>query len=108
MSGNGWSCQPPGCFVEQETSGQKRLACCEKSNSFDDDSDTLADADTHGAQGVTSTAVMQLVDCGSHQPRAAGTERMAERDRTTVGIDAFVVIGQTKIAQYRQALGAIR
>ena len=32
----------------------------------------LADADAHGAQGITSVAVMQLVHRRRHQPCAAG------------------------------------
>ena len=47
---------------------------------------------------------VQLIDRGRHQPRAAGAERVAERDRAAVRVDARVVVGQAEVAQHGQPL----
>ena len=58
--------------------------------------DALADADAHRAQRVAAAAAVQLVHRGRHQPRAARAERMAERDRAAVRVDARVVVGEAR------------
>src|SRR4051812_46059394 len=74
------------------------------SDALDDEGDPLADADAHRAERVTAAAPVQLVDGRGDQAGAARAERMAERDRAAVGVDARVVVGDAEVAQNREAL----
>jgi hypothetical protein len=65
-----------------------------RSNPLKNDSDTLADADAHGADGVAALTPVQLVDCGQREARAAHAERVAERDGAAVRIDVRGIVRQ--------------
>ena len=54
--------------------------------------DSLAYPDTHGAEGVTALRALQLSNRRCDQPRPARAQRMAERDRSAIGIDVRGVV----------------
>src|SRR5947208_17064982 len=49
--------------------------------------DPLAYADAHRGQAVATASPPELVDKHRHEARAAGTERVAQRDRAAVHVD---------------------
>src|SRR3546814_3180495 len=73
-------------------------------NSFDHQRDALAHTNAHGAQRIAALDPVQLVDGGGDQPRAARAQRMTQRNRATVGIDAWICIIQSEPPQHREAL----
>ena len=77
-----------------------------RSHPLEQQCDTLADADAHGAQRITATRFLQLVDRGRHQARTTGAKRMAKRDCATVRVDTRIVVLQAQVAQYGKALGS--
>ena len=60
---------------------------------LDNDRNTLADADAHGAQRIAALGAFQLIDRGRHQPCAGRAERVADRDGTTVRVDMGGIVG---------------
>src|SRR5580765_6916280 len=78
----------------------------QSSNTLDEHRDTLPNAYAHGTQGITTAAALQLIHCRRHQARTTHPERMAERNRAAVRIDARVVVGHAELPQYRQTLGS--
>src|SRR5437867_2726058 len=60
---------------------------------FDDHSDTLAAADAGGGQTVPPAAASQFQKQGQHQARSGGTQWVAQRDGTTVDVDALSLQG---------------
>ena len=56
----------------------------------------LPHANAHGAQRVAAPGSMQLVDGGGDQPRTGCAQRVAQRNRAAVGIDARVVVLQAE------------
>ena len=76
-----------------------------RSDPFDDQRDALSDACAHRAQRMARSGPVQLVDGRRDEPGAAGTQRMSQGNRTTVGVDARVVVTQTQVAQNGQTLG---
>src|SRR5450830_202009 len=74
------------------------------SDALDDDRNALADADAHGAQGITAAAALQLIHRGGNQACAAHAERMAECNRAAIRIDARIVVGDAQFTQHRDAL----
>ena len=60
--------------------------------------------DAHGGERIARLALVQFVSCSGHQARAAHAQRMAERDRPAVWIDACIVIADAELPQYRKAL----
>src|ERR1700761_4807078 len=73
-------------------------------DALDDECNSLADADAHGAKRVFLAGASELVCRGGDEPRAARAERMADRDRTAVRIHVRGVIFQSKPAHHRQRL----
>src|SRR5690606_30868976 len=71
---------------------------------FEQNGDTLTDADAHGAKGVATTATMQLVNGSNSQACTAGTQRVAQSNGATVRVDAWVIVLKAQLAQYGQAL----
>jgi hypothetical protein len=63
--------------------------------------DPLTDTDAHRAQRVLSGCTMQLIHRRRGQARAVGSQRVAQRNRTAVGINARVVVLQAQVTQYR-------
>src|SRR4051794_18644622 len=66
----------------------------------------LADADAQGGQAVAAAAPAQLVQEGHDKPSTAHPERMADRDRPAVHVDALRV--EAQLADDCQALGRER
>jgi len=60
------------------------------SNAFDDDGDTLADTDAHGAQSVSTAGSVKLVHGRDDKARTASAERMSERNGSAVRINPWV------------------
>src|ERR1700758_5688064 len=74
------------------------------SDTFEDEGDALADADAHGAEGVTAIGAEELVKRGGDEARAAGTERMTDGDGAAIRVDVWGIVGQTEIAQDGEGL----
>src|SRR5450830_1674655 len=74
------------------------------SDTLNDSCNALADTDAHGAQGVAPAGTLQLIHRGGDQARAAHAKRVAECNRATVRIKAWVVVGDTQFTQHRQTL----
>src|SRR5207253_10473965 len=70
-----------------------------RSGAFEDDGDALADADAHGAEGVAAVGAQELIERGSDEARAAGTERVADGDGAAVGIDVWRVVREAEVAE---------
>jgi len=64
----------------------------------------LANADAHGAKGITGLGAVQLRDGCGDETSAAGAERMADGDSATIGIDAGVIVGEAEIASDSERL----
>ena len=67
--------------------------------------DSLADADAHGRKRQLSAGPLKLLGGGERQAGARHAERMAERDRATVGVHSGIVVGDAELAQDGEALG---
>src|SRR5262245_2865497 len=74
------------------------------SHSLERDRDTLPDTDTHRAQRKPPLCALQLIHRGRDKTRAAHAERMTERNRAAVRIDARIIVGDAEHAQHRQPL----
>src|SRR5258706_8140910 len=61
----------------------------------------LAAADAHRDDREATAAPAQLVQRGRRQLRTGATERMAERDRTAVDVDAIVGDAELALAVHR-------
>src|SRR5262245_19039545 len=72
----------------------------------DDRPDALANADAHRREAITSSAPPQLVDKRRQDPRTRAAERVAERDRAAVDVDASAV--EVLLTDALQRLGAER
>src|SRR5262252_3418112 len=75
-----------------------------RSKALDDHCNALPYTDTHRAERIATAGAVQLIQRGRCQPRATCSERMAEGDRTAVGIHMRRVIGQSKIARHGERL----
>ena len=64
------------------------------SGGLEQDGDALPDAGAHGGQGAPGPAVVELECGGQGQPRPAGAQRVAERDRAAVRVDVLGGVGQ--------------
>ena len=64
----------------------------------------MSDSDAHRAQSITPARPLQLPHGGCHQSCAAGTQGMAQRKRSSVGIDVRSVIGNSQLAKHCQRL----
>ena len=91
--------------MRQEESGRPRADDADlrallhrRLHALDDQRDALADADAHRAKGVATAATAELVARGGDEPGAACAERMPERDRAAVRVDARIVIGEPVVA----------
>src|SRR5471032_2448659 len=85
-------------FFSNRKSRQSRLAAV--SNAFQHQRNALAHADAHGAQGIAATRAVQLVDGRQSQPRTGSTQRMTERNRAAIRVDARIVVAQAQLADH--------
>src|SRR5258707_900147 len=69
---------------------------------FEDDSNPLANADAHSAQGIPAAGAQKLIKGGGNEARAAGAQRMADGDGAAIGIDVRGVIGNAQVAEHGQ------
>src|SRR3954467_6597522 len=76
------------------------------SNPLDHHRDALADADAHGAEGVTAAAAVELFGGGEGQAGAGHAEGGAEGDGAAVRVDVLGVVGEAELAEHRQSLGS--
>src|SRR5579859_1693022 len=74
-------------------------------NALKDDSNTLSHPDAHGAERILTAAAQQLVRRRGNKARAAGTQRMAERNRAAVGIHARGIVSYAKFTENSERLG---
>ena len=63
------------------------------SNAFHRQCDALAHSDTHGCESELAAKLLQLVRRCEHQPGAAHSERMAERDSPSRCVHMLSVVG---------------
>jgi len=71
---------------------------------FEQDGDALPYSYTHTAQGSPGFLPLQLPDCCKRKPRAAGTQRMAERDGSPIRVYLCGIIRQPKLSGHGQHL----
>ena len=72
---------------------------CPAIERFDDHRDALTAADAGGRHAVLLAAPPQLEQQRQQQARAAGAERMAERDRAAVDVDLVAIEAQLLLAR---------
>src|SRR5277367_639799 len=75
---------------------------------LDDRGDALADADAHRDERVFPAGTLQLARRGQRDARSRGAERMTDRDRPAIRVDAAVVERDLEPAQAGQHLGGKR
>ena len=73
-------------------------------DAFENERNSLAHTDAHGAERRFSIRSQKLIERGGYKTRAAGTQGMAESNRTTVGIHVRRVVWNSEFAQHRQRL----
>src|SRR5229473_710329 len=73
-------------------------------DAFQNESNSLAHADAHGAERVSTVSPQKLVERGGYKPRAAGTQGVSEGNRATVRIYVRRVVWNSQFAQHRQRL----
>src|SRR6478672_6680158 len=71
---------------------------------FERERDALADADAHRREGALATVPMKLLRGRQRKPGPRHAERMAKRDRPAVRVHAWIVVGDSKLPKYGQAL----
>src|SRR5271156_6611561 len=79
-------------------------SACSGSHPLNDHGDALAHTNAHRAQSETSPCALQMPQSSCDQAGAAGTERMTERNGSSVGIDMERIAGNTEFAQHRESL----
>jgi len=62
------------------------------SDPLDEKCDPLPDADAHRRECASPLDALELVESRSDEPRAAGAERMADGNRSTVRIDVLSIV----------------
>src|SRR5713226_2958319 len=70
-------------------------------DAFQNESNSLAHADAHGAESIFAIGAQELIERRGHQPRAAGAERVTDGNRATVGIYVRGVVWNFQIVQHR-------
>ena len=70
-----------------------------RSNALDGERHALADADAQRGQAAPEVAVLEPSQEPEYEPHARGAERMADRDRTAVGVDGLGVEPQAADAR---------
>src|SRR6266403_5520935 len=71
-------------------------------NTFENQRNSLADADAHGAERISALGSQELVERGGYKPRAAGTQGMPESNRAAVRIHVWRVVWDSQFAQHGQ------
>src|SRR5437763_6667076 len=71
---------------------------------FERERDSLADADAHGGERALAAGSLQLLGGGKNEARPGHAERMAERDRTAVGVHVWRIIGEAELAEHGERL----
>src|SRR5258708_1230116 len=65
---------------------------------------SLADTDAHGAERIFAVCAQELVERGGNKPRAAGTQGVPESNRATVRIHVLGVVWDSQFPQHGQRL----
>src|SRR6266852_1052160 len=73
-------------------------------DAFQNQGDSLAHTDAHGAQRIFSLCAHKLVERGGYKPCSAGTEGVSYGDRTAVWIYVRRVVWNSQFAQDGQRL----
>src|SRR6267143_2566263 len=71
---------------------------------FQNHGNSLAHTDAHGAERISAIGSQELVERGGYKPRAAGTQRVPESNRTAVRVHARRVVRNSQFAQDSQRL----
>src|SRR5690242_17559885 len=71
---------------------------------FERERDSLADADAHGRERQLAAGALELLGCGEREARAGHSERVAERDRSAVGVHLRRVVREAELAEDREPL----
>src|SRR6266403_620610 len=58
-------------------------------NTFENQRNSLADADAHGAERISTVSPQKLIERGGYKARAAGAQGVPEGNRATVGIHVW-------------------
>src|SRR5208337_924057 len=75
------------------------------SDAFQNHGDALANADAHGAEGITPLGAQQLIERSDHEAPTAGAEWMAYGDGSAIGVDVRGIVGEAEFAKDRESLG---
>jgi len=73
-------------------------------DAFQNQGNSLAYTDTHGAERVFAFCAQELVERCGYKTSAAGAQRVADGDRATVWIDVRGVVWNSQFAQDRKGL----
>src|SRR4029453_17057874 len=82
--------------------GSPRGEC--PSHALQQDRDALADADAHGADGVASASVLELVGRRRGEPGPAHPERMPEGDGAAIRVPGFRPAGEPGVPENGRGL----
>jgi hypothetical protein len=66
-------------------------------HAFDNYRNTLADTDAHCTQGIASSGSLQLISGRGHQSGSAHSQRVAQCNGTTVGINMLRMVLKPQI-----------
>lgn len=73
-------------------------------DAFENQGNPLAHADAHGTQRISAIGLQKLIESRAYKPRAAGTQRVAESNRTAIRVHVRCVVGNFQFAQHSQRL----
>ena len=73
-------------------------------DAFQNQGNSLAHTDAHGAERISAIGSQELVERGGYEPRAAGTQRVPESNRTAVRVDVRRVVRNSQFPQDSQRL----
>src|SRR5260370_36003872 len=68
-------------------------------DAFENQGNSLAHTDAHGAEGISTIGSQELIDRCGYKPRATGAQRVAESNRTAVRIPVRRVVRTYQLPQ---------
>ena len=75
-----------------------------RSNPLDGHRDALSDADAHGTKRAAPAAALELAQRRRHEPCAARTQGVAERDGAALGIHVRRIVCDAELTQHGEGL----
>src|SRR5882762_7292772 len=95
-----YSCSRAGPVLEIPASRSPGVVL----NTFENQRNSLADADAHGAERISALGSQEMVERRGHKTRAAGAQGVPESNRATVWVHMRRVVRDSQFAQRGQRL----